>query len=110
MALSDYLSSDEWDACFYLSVGKHMAANFGESMEKTIKELISRGYIFAGLDEFGNKYRQIPSDNALKVLVLLGNPNNLDVNEIINNGRHFVKIHLPDLINETDEEWEEINV
>lgn len=107
MALSDYLNDDEWDACFYASMGLHRADNFGASMHKTIDHLLANGYEFSGLDLGGNKREQVPSSNAFKVCMWFGNPHNVDVLAILENGRKFLKVHSPDLVDETDEEWAE---
>jgi len=108
MALSDYLTGDEWDACFYASFGQHHAKNFGESMHKTIDALLSSGYNFPGLDETGSKLRQVEDGvNAIKVCIFLGNPHKVDVLNILTNGRNFLKEKLPSLVDETDEEWAE---
>jgi hypothetical protein len=107
MALSDYLTGDEWDACFYASFGKSMAPNFGDSMRQTIQTLLAKGYEFAGLDENGNKYEQVEDGiNAPKVCIFLGNPYNCNIEEIMNNGRNFLKEHAPELVSEPDEVWE----
>ena len=108
MALSDYLTGDEWDACFYTSLGQHAGANFGESMHKTIDALLASGYKFAGLDESGNKSQQVCDGiNAPKLCIFLGNPHKVDILHILDNGRTFIKQYLPNLVDETDEEWAE---
>lgn len=106
MALSDYLTDDEWDACFYAHLN-HEASNFGEVMHDTIDALLREGYTFQGLDEKGNKLRQIHSKNPSKILIFLGNPENYDVLSVIKNGREFLKKHCNHLVAETDAEWEE---
>lgn len=106
MALSDYLTSDEWDACFYAAAGQHAAPNFGESMHKTIQALLESGYRFPGLDEDGNKRVQVENGvNAPKACIFLGNPYKCDIIHILDRGREFWKQHLPRLVDETDEEW-----
>ena len=106
MALSDYLTSDEWDACFYASFGQHQSESFGASMHKTILTLISAGYEFSGLDEFGNKRETVGGGvNAPKVCIFLGNPHNVDVLQCLDNGRKFLKEQYPVLVDETDDEW-----
>lgn len=107
MALSDYLTDDEWDACFYASHGINQAENFGASMHKTIDKLLEKGYVFRGLDAQGNKAQQIPSGNSVKVCIWLGNPYNVNVLEVIKNGRKFIKEHCPELLSETDEDFEQ---
>lgn len=105
MALSDYLTSDEWDACLYM-MQRGEDANFGDAMHRTIQSLLSAGYQFAGLYADGNKKQQIPgTNNGKKLCIFLGNPHNCDVAAILDNGRNFIKKHLPDLVGETDEEW-----
>lgn len=105
MALSDYLTGDEWDACWYFYCGK--GGNFGESMHSTIDAMLAKGYRFRGLDERGAKDHQISSNNPSKVLIFLGNPHNVDIMALLENGRRFVKENAPDLLEETDEEWAE---
>ena len=108
MALSDYLTSDEWDACFYANIHGG-TSNFGESMRNTIAKLLKTRYKFPGLNEDGSKKVQVENGvNAPKVCIWLGNPYNCDVLEILQNGRNFLKQHCPELIGETDEEWDEI--
>jgi hypothetical protein len=106
MALSDYLTGDEWDACFYTSMGQRHADNFGDSMDKTIKCLLDSGYRFPGLTEQGNKKEQVCDGiNAPKCCIFLGNPYHADVLQILDNGRNFLKIHAPKLVDETDADW-----
>jgi hypothetical protein len=105
MALSDYLTSDEWDACYYAFLGKAAARNLGTSMHKTIDALLATGYRFAGLDEHGNKSHYIPCGNGEKLCMFLGNPHGIDPLTVLDNGRNFLKQHLPDWVDETDEEW-----
>ena len=108
MALSDYLTSDEWDACFYASLGQNNAANFGDSMHKTIGGLLEAGHIFPGLDAEGGKLEQVECGvNAPKVCIFLGNPHKVDVLQCLDRGRTFLKEHLPSLVDETDDEWEQ---
>lgn len=107
MALSDYLTGDEWDGCFYAMLKKHAAPDFGTSMRMTIDALLAKGYVFSGLDEKGNKKQQVCNGvNAPKILIFLGNPDQIDIPAILNNGRKFVKANIPEALGETDEEWE----
>jgi hypothetical protein len=107
MALSDYLSGDEWDACFYASFGQHSDSNLGDSMRKTIDALRSIGYEFEGLDENGQKKCQVGNGvNAHKVCMFVGNPYCVDPLELLTNGRKFLKEHFPSLVDESDCEWE----
>lgn len=108
MALSDYLTGDEWDACFYAAAGQHRAPSFGESMHRTIEALLSAGYTFSGLDDDGEKRCQVGDGvNAPKVCIWLGNPHGCDLLEILDNGRKFLKANLPSLVDESDELWAE---
>lgn len=107
MALSDYLTSDEWDACFYAYLGQHTALNFAESMHKTINALLASGYKFSGLNADGTRKQQVENGvNAVKCCMRLGNPYKCDPVKILDNGRNFLKQHLPSLVDETDEEWQ----
>ena len=109
MALSDYLTSNEWDGCFYLLHGAHRAPDLGASMRKTIDVLLEKGYEFSGLDKEGNKVQQVDEGvNAPKLLIFLGDADAELLKSCLVNGRKFVQDHLPDLISETDEEWNEI--
>ena len=108
MAKSDYLTDVEWDACFYVYLKG--GRDFGAAIDFTVDYLLKQGYKFAGLDEYGNKAHQIHSSNSSKVLIWLGNPHNCDVLEIIDNGRTFLKKYAPDLVDETDEDWEKEQV
>lgn len=105
VALSDYLTDGEWDACFYASMGKHADVNFGASMHRSIDVLLKNGYKFEGLDENGSKKQQLPSGNPQKVCIWLGNPYKVDILEVLDNGRKFWKDHFPSLVDESDEEW-----
>lgn len=114
MALSDYLTDSEWDACYYAFAGQHRAPNLGESMRKTIDLLVSKGYQFSGLDSSGNKHVQVPSNNAEKFCVAIGLKKELATAEFImsifESGRTFLKQHAPELVDETDDEWEQQKV
>lgn len=106
MALSDYLTGDEWDGCFYV-MATHGGDNFGQVMHRTIDELLKAGHEFPGLDENGNKEAQVENGiNAPKVLIFLGNPEGINVEAIVRNGRNFIKKEAPALLKESDEEWE----
>lgn len=75
-------------------------------MRKTIDRLLSEGHSFPGLDENGDKFRQVGSGiNAPKVCIFLGNPDGCDILAILDNGRNFLKRECPGLVDETDEEW-----
>jgi len=107
MALSDYLTGKEWDACFYRYAETGMG-NFGDSMHQTIRDLLSRGYRFHGLDQNGDKECQVENGvNASKVCWFVGNPYKIDILEILVNGREFLKKIAPDLITTSDADWEE---
>lgn len=108
MALSDYLTGDEWDACFYRYCEIGMG-NFGNSMHQTIQDLLKTGYKFSGLDEHGNKRCQVENGiNASKVCIFLGNPYGCDISEILANGRKFLKEHAPGLVEISDEDFEAV--
>ena len=108
MALSDYLTGDEWDACYYVAMVAHKGENFGDAMHQTITALLKNGYRFSGLDEYGMKMEQVEGGvNAPKILLFLGNPNKIDPLPILDNGRRFLKLHCPELVVVgTDAEWE----
>ena len=109
MALSDYLTGNEWDACFYASFNKSAFPDFGASMRHTISKFLEAGYKFPGLTEAGEKSVQVEDGvNAPKILIFLGNPAGVNVREITLNGREYVKEHCPELLGETDEEWTEM--
>lgn len=107
MALSDYLSGDEWDACFYAFFGKSQADNLGDSMRKTIEVLLASGYRFEGLDDRGYKSLQIEgTNNSQKFMqAFFGEDNGIILSDVIKNGRSFMKNNCPELISETDEEF-----
>jgi len=105
VALSDYLTSDEWDACLYAFIGQHKADNFGDSMHLTIDTLLESGYEFEGLDAQGQKKCSLGGVNAPKALIWFGNPEGIDVIDLLDNGRNFLKEHMPSLVDETDEDW-----
>jgi len=107
MALSDYLTEDEWDACFYRMCGGAGNGNLGDAMHDTINILLEKGHNFPGLDDSGSKLKQIlGTSNPYKVCIFLGNPHDVDVLEVLDNGRRWLKENYPDLVEETDDEWE----
>lgn len=106
VALSDYLTNEEWDACYYVAMIGHKGENFGDSMQQTIEALLANNYSFRGLDEHGMKLQQVGDGvNAPKVLIFLGNPNKIDTLPILENGRSFLKQFAPALVVESDEIW-----
>ena len=106
MALSDYLTGDEWDACYYVAMIAHRGENFGDSMHQTIEALLANNYSFRGLDEHGMKLQQVEDGiNAPKILIFLGNPNKIETLPILENGRRFLKLFAPELVVESDEIW-----
>ena len=107
--MSDYLTGSEWDACYYASLGQHACGNFGESMHKTIDALLESGYVFTGLDDTGNKRVQVCNGvNAPKLMTLFfGKQDGVDILDVLDSGRRFLKQYLPALVDETDDEWSE---
>ncbi|KKL13199.1 hypothetical protein LCGC14_2528160 [marine sediment metagenome] len=110
MALGDYLTDAEWDACFYhcASVG-----NLGTAMHEVIEKALAAGYRFSGLDEHGAKLQQLTSGNPDKFCFVMGLGEKRSKVEamsrmmgIFENGRRWLKEHLPELVTETDDEWE----
>jgi hypothetical protein len=110
VALSDYLTSNEWDACYYAVFGYSMvpSGNFGESMNNTIQKLLESGYKFEGLDEKGRKKHQVQgSENAKKLVhIFFGEKNGISVADVLDNGRTFLKGVCPEMVSENDYEWE----
>lgn len=110
MALSDYLTGPEWDACFFrFAFDNPEGKDLGSSMRETINFLLEEGYEFSGLDSSGNKITQVENGiNAPKVCIFLGNPYNCNITEIFNSGREFLKEYLPEKNIFSDEEWEKM--
>lgn len=110
MALSDYLTSDEWDGCFYCFAGQqgNDRKDLGASMRATIAVLLAKGYKFQGLDEHGNKYAHVTGTNNADKLITAMFGGNVDFRKVLVIGRNFIKAHAPSLLTETDEEWEAI--
>ena len=106
MAISDYLTDEEWDACFYRMAGGAGEGNLGAAIRDTIDKLLTVGYEFTGLDESGNKAQQISSGNPSKVCMFIGNPHGVDPVALLESGRNFLKRVSPELVEETDEEWD----
>ena len=110
MALSDYLTSDEWDACYYVHYGRmgEGVVSLADSMHKTIDKLLEKGYKFSGLDEKGQKLQQVENGiNAEKLVgAMMGTMQLSEAIEIFGKGRAFLKEHCPEMVDETDEEWE----
>ena len=111
MALSDYLTDDEWDACFYANVGPgpdgRTFANFGDCMHAVIDAALATGYRYPGLTDSGEKRSQLASANPLKICIWLGNPHDVYILGVLKSGREWMKTHLPAWVTETDEEWAE---
>lgn len=110
MALSDYLTGDEWDACFYRNLlSEDISPSFGHSMKETIQELLKRGHKFPGLNNDGSKKQQVEDGvNAPKIGIFFGNSEGLNVRAILRNGRNFLKENYTDMVLETDEEFEDL--
>jgi len=115
MALSDYLTNDEWDGMFYVFVGPgNEYGDLGACMHTIIEKLLSKGYEFQGLDGEGHKKEMLGGHNAPKVAYLFsrvfGTPfekDSVDPGKMLLNGRAFIKEHLPELLTESDESWQE---
>lgn len=109
MALSDYLTSEEWDAIFYMMADPNVeekAQNFGHAMRIQIERLQEAGHVFPGLDAEGNKVKQIASDNPEKIFAML----NEDAGKLVDcyaEGRKYLKEHYPGLVFDTDETYEQ---
>jgi hypothetical protein len=106
MALSDYLSESEWDACLY-RILHNEPTDFGDIMHKTINSLLANKYKFQGLTEEGYKKEQIPGTRNPQKLVqfFLGEPKGILISEVLTSGRDFLKLNAPDLVEESDESW-----
>lgn len=106
MAISDYLTSDEWDGCYYVFAG-HDKLNFMEVIRMVVPALYDKGYTMQGLDRECNRVQTVWSSNAHKlVAVMAGTQQHIDLRGALINGRNFIKQHLPELLKETDEQWE----
>lgn len=115
MALSDYLTGEEWDACFYLHIHDNLRRqkttepmmSLGDHMHYLIAELLRRGYKFSGLDENGNKKQQVCDGiNAAKFSGLFfGEWQPEPIRQIMESGRNFMKQHCAELVFESDEDW-----
>lgn len=109
MALSDYLTDDEWDACFYYFMYPTKGfTDLGQAMRQVIENLLTEGYQFEGLDETGNKKRQLPSGNPSKIMMFFDGAKPDQIIKLMSNGREFLKKNAPKLLLETDEEWTEL--
>jgi len=109
MSLDDYLTEEEWNACFYAhSKGILKTEHFGQSMLLTIQALLKADYHFRGIDDKGGlKQKMDDGKNQKKLQFFFGNPENLDGFPWLENGRQFLKDHLPDWI-ESDQEWKKM--
>ncbi len=106
MALSDYVTSDEWDACFYVWRAFGIA-DLGSAMRSTIQHVSAKGYEFRGVTPEGRKLQQVANDNPKKLVALIGGENPALLIKCFENGREFLKRHDPELVRETDDEWAE---
>lgn len=117
MALSDYLTDKEWNGMFYMFTGPRKWHDFGECMHAVIQELLKVGYRFEGLDEEGKKKQRVGDDiNGPKLAYLFeqafGDSGyvsgyKIDALSLLAEGRAFIKEHVPHLLHESDETWEE---
>lgn len=118
MALSDYLTSTEWNGMFYMFAGPREWHDLGQCMRVVIEELLKVGYCFEGLDEKGQKKEQVGDGvNAPKLAFLFealfgrsGYESRRDIDSLalLADGRTFIKDHAPALLHESDESWEEM--
>ncbi len=111
--LSNYLTDDEWDALLYLvygPLGEEHEGNLGQTMDAGIQEMLELGYVFEHLDEAGEpdiEKGESDSINWMKVQIFTGNPHHLDPLEHAAGGRAFIKQNTPELLHDTDDEFEE---
>jgi hypothetical protein len=118
MALSDYLTSTEWNGMFYMFAGPREWHDLGQCMHVVIEELLKVGYCFEGLDEKGQKKEQVGGGvNTTKLAFLFealfgrsGYESRRDIDPLalLADGRAFIKDHAPALLHESDESWEEM--
>lgn len=110
MALSDYLTSDEWDACFYRWVSAGIS-DFGTAIRETVFGVAKTGYVFEGVTAECEKIKQIPNtNNADKVVAIVKgdrHPGQLLVTSLVK-GRFFIKRNAPSLLSEDDAKFAEI--
>jgi hypothetical protein len=105
MAISDYLTEAEWDGCYY--VFSHQSrGSFNDVIHQVVPALYEKGYQVQGLTADCTKIQTVTGNNTLKLKAAMGNETKVYLEPVIINGRNFIKQHLPELIKETDEQWE----
>lgn len=107
MSISRYLTDGEWDGCFYLwqSQTHH---SFSQVADKFINYLVQKNHVFQGLTEKGQPLKELHTTNADKIKFIKREPLYDDGRvDIIESGRHFIKITCPELLMETDTEFEQ---
>lgn len=109
MALIDYITSQEFDACFYTFI-VDKRPTFEIAVDETVKNLLHSDYKFEGIDRSGNRVRKVRCDQKTKKLVNIWfkGKGEVDPRTMLNNGREFLKKVNPSLVKETDEEFANI--
>lgn len=103
--ISNYLTNEEWNAAAYIffnpnvNVDKTNFTDFDSAIKYMIRQLISNGYKFQGLDNEGNSGEIVPSENTEKLVKLFfGGAEPQEVIEWMKDGRAFLKTNLPDVL------------
>lgn len=106
MTLSDCLTDDEWDGCYYIYL-LHAKNNLsiGDVIRAVVRSLYEKGFYCKGIDINGNKLAYVPNNNDRKLKAALTGVNTYDMQHSLENGRKFIKEHLPEQLGETDDEW-----
>jgi len=112
MALSNWLTRDEWDACFVMGhKSEKESKGLGDVLRNGIGELVKAGYKFTGIeaDEEGNyeKITQCCGDNAPVLGELIDG--SFDVVGRAKNGVRFIKsLNLNIDLSNVEEQLKEI--
>jgi hypothetical protein len=105
MAISDYLTEAEWDGCYYVFLGQH-TGSLVDIIKQIVPALYDKGYTVEGLLPDCTLVKTMSGNNAIKLKAAMGTETKTYLKSVPNNGRNFIKQHLPELIKETDEQWE----
>lgn len=105
MAISDYLTNDEWDGCYYVFMSQNQL-NFSEVIRSVVPALYEKGYQVQGLGRDCSRIQYGWGGNAKKLVAAMCGTGDADLRACVINGRNFIKQHLPELLRETDEQWE----
>lgn len=109
MALADYLTDDEWNACLYLYASHSLSGirDFNAALREAVPLMLRAGLSFKGLDAAGLEVAKVSSSNAEKFVRMFfySKTDHALVMSWIGAGRAYLLSRCPSLVKETDEDW-----